>query len=214
MSKRPIHLFAALLSGLLAGAHCTAIADGHNPIKDASFEQRLAPAEGGWRLFDESFVSNDVSRSGEHSMFNGGLSRTVGYPPYFEGTVSGSYQAFPAEPGSSWRLTGYGFVSTALAGSAFGIVQVSFFDAEGKDLGTLETVDSTTKAKTSNKVSAKSPIREWVLLDTGIATAPEGTTAIHAFTIYVDYSGSNVSQGVYFDDLTLCAVGDESTCAD
>jgi hypothetical protein len=53
-------------------------------------------------------------------------------------------------------------------------------------------------------------VGEWIFLDTGIATAPEGTSAVQAFTIYVDFSGSNTAQGVYFDDLTLCAVSGDN----
>ena len=84
--------------------------------------------------------------------------------------------------------------------------------AEGNDLGTVETQgdDDDTKAKTSNEITSRAPAGEWIRLDTGIATAPEGTAVIHAFTLYVDYSGSNTSQGVYFDDLVLCAVDGNS----
>ena len=140
-------------------------------------------------------------------MFNGGLSRTVAYHPYFIGVVSGSFQEFPANPGSRWQLTGYGLTAARLQGTpAFGILQLSFFDADRDDLGTVETVDSNTRAKTSNEVNNKSAAGEWIFLDTGIATAPEHTATVQAFTIYVDFSGSNTTQGVYFDDLSLCAL--------
>ena len=90
---------------------------------------------------------------------------------------------------------------------AFGILQVSFFDAKGNDLGTVETAGSkTSRAKTSNEVNNGSPAGEWVFLDTGIATAPAETATIQAFTLYVDYSGADIAQGVYFDDLSLCVV--------
>lgn len=79
-----------------------------------------------------------------------------------------------------------------------------YIDTDGNDLGTVETVDSGTRAKTSNGVSNQSPVGEWILLDTGAATAPAGTAAVQAFTLYVDFSGSNTAQGVYFDDLVLC----------
>ena len=121
----------------------------------------------------------------------------------------------PAEAGSRWRLTGYGKPTQALKGTpAFGIVQLSFFNAEGEDLGTLETAgDADTKAKVSNQVNNQSGADEWTALDTGIATAPEGTASVQAFTLYVDYSGSNVTQGVYFDDLVLCQIaGDDDGC--
>ncbi len=202
-------LCACLLSTLLVSAPSAVLADSHNVLKDPSFELRTVPDEGGWSRFEETLVSQDHARSGSQSMFNGGYSRTVGYHPYFVGMVSGSFQEFPAEAGSRWRLTGYGLTPAKLKGTpAFGIVQLSFFDADGKDLGTVETAEGPTKAKTSNEVNNQTPADEWIFLDTGIATAPAGTATVQAFTIYVDYSGSNLAQGVYFDDMTLCALGD------
>ncbi len=205
----------ALSHVLLLVATSTVIADGHNPLKDPGFELQLPPEKGGWTLFDESMYSGEQARSGTQSMFNWGFSRNVPYPPYLLGSVSGSFQEFAASPDSRWRLTGYGVAPVALKGApAFGVVQISFFDADGKDLGTVETAsDQGTPAKISNKVTAATPVGKWIFLDTGVVTAPAGTAVIHAFTLFVDYSGSNRSQGVYFDDLTLCSVdGDESEC--
>ena len=214
---------SAALIALLA-LPFTAIADGHNSLSDPSFEDRVQPDDGGWTLFDESVISTAQARSGSQSMYNGGLSQTTTYPPYFVGMVSGSFQEFPAEAGSQWQLVGYGMAPVELSGTpafgilqrtpAYGIVQISFFDADGRDLGTVETAgDSTAKAKTSNEVNNQTPAGEWTLLDTGVATAPDGTASVQAFTLYVDYSGTNKSQGVFFDDLTLCAVeDDESGC--
>lgn len=215
MMKTTKVLYTAFLATLLVSAPLVTLADNHKPLEDTSFEQLLSPDEGGWVLFDESAISQDQARTGSRSMFNAGLSKTVAYPPYFVGTVSGSYQEFPAKPGSRWQLTGYGMTPIALKGTpAFGIVQVSFFDVDGTDLGTVETADSDTSlAKTSNEVNSQTPVGEWVLLDTGIATAPAGTATVQAFTLYVDFSGSDTSQGVFFDDLNLCAVeDDESGC--
>ena len=200
----------AVASILLILAPQISTADDHNLLVDASFELRVSAEDGGWNLFDESRFAADVGRSGDQSIFHAGFSRTVAYPPYFLGTVAGSFQEFPAAPGSQWQLTGYGMAATALQGaSAFGIVQVSFFDASGNDLGTVETAGETTPAKISNKVDSQSPAGKWILLDTGIATAPEGTATIQAFTLYVDYSGSDTAQGVYFDDLTLREISDD-----
>ena len=217
MFNKIIVLCTGLLGTLLVPAPEATLADDHNALKDASFELQLVPDEGGWSRFEESLFSKDQARTGSQSMFHGGFSRTVAYHPFFVGIVSGSYQEFPATPGSRWQLTGYGLAANKLEGTpAFGVVQLSFFDADGSDLGTVETVDSTTKAKTSNEVNNKTPAGEWIFLDTGVATAPEGTATIQAFTLYVDYSGSNTSQGVYFDDLTLCALkeNDDSKCSD
>jgi len=211
MKNRTIALFAAVFGALLVSAPLAALADDDNTLRDSSFERQLPPDQGGWTMFDGSLFSSDRARSGRHSMFSAGFSRTVAYAPFFVGIVSGSFQEFPADPGSRWRLTGFGLAPTALQGTpAFGIVQVSFFDADGKDLGTVETADNkTARAKTSNEVNSQTPVGEWISLDTGIATAPAGTATIQAFTLYVDYSGANTSQGVYFDDLSLCALRDE-----
>lgn len=212
MKNKTIALCSALFCTLLVCAPRAVIADDNNLLRDAGFELKLPPDQAGWIPFDESMFSADEARSGGQSMFNWGFSRSVPYPPYFVGTVSGSFQEFPAGPGSRWRLTGYGVTPTTLKGApAFGIVQVSFFDALGNDLGTVETAGSNTPlARTSNKVSSQTPAGEWIFLDTGIATAPAGTATIQAFTLYVDFSGSDTSQGVYFDDLSLCALKDDN----
>jgi len=211
MMNAPRVLCTALLGSSLFFAAQGVQADSHNPLMDPSFELRLSSDEGGWTLFEESLYSKDQARTGSQSMFNAGYSRTVAYHPYFVGIVSGSFQEFPAQPGSRWQLTGYGLTPTTLKGTpAFGIVQLSFFDADGNDLGTIETAErKSAPAKTSNEVNNQSPTGEWILLDTGVATAPAGTATIQAFTIYVDFSGSDIAQGVYFDDLTLRALDDE-----
>ncbi len=184
-----------------------------NLLKDSSFEMRLRPDEGGWMLFGASWFNAQQARTGHQSMFNGGFS-DVGEDGMTFGEVSGSVQNFPASPGSKWRLTGFGLASETLLGEpAFGIVQFSFFDEFGNDLGTVETADpSTPPAKISNEINAQSPVGEWIFLDTGVATAPEGAVTIGAFTLYVDFSASGVFQGVYFDDLSLCALDDDGEC--
>lgn len=211
MKNKKLALYAALVCTWLVCVPKVALASDENILKDPSFELELAPDQGGWVLFDESRFASDSARSGQQSMFNWGFSQNVAFPPFVVGTVSGSYQEFPAAPGSRWRMTGFGVAPNAIKGaSAFGVVQVSFFDAAGKDLGTVETAGSkTAKARTSNQVNARTPAGKWILLDTGIVTAPEGTETIQAFTLYVDYSGSNIAQGVYFDDLSLCALDDD-----
>jgi len=179
-------------------------------LADPSFERQLPADEGGWRLFEISQFSRNHARTGTHAIFHGGFSRSVPHHPYFIGHASGAYQEFPASPGSRWRLTGYGLAPEPLRGNpAFGILQLSFFDASGNDLGTVETAGLATFARTSNQVDGRSAVGEWLRLDTGVATAPEGAVSVQAFTLYVDYSGKGIMQGVYFDDLTLCLLADD-----
>ena len=79
----------------------------------------------------------------------------------------------------------------------------------------METVGkNVAPARTSNQVNNRSPAGEWMRLDTGIATAPAGTVSVQAFTLYVDYSAANLSQGVYFDDIVLCAIAEGEAGSD
>ena len=217
MENKTLVVFSALVFTLIVSATQTVLANADNALRDPGFEQRLSPREGGWTLFEQSRFTSDQARNGSGSIFNSGYSRTIPSPPFLLGNASGSYQEFAATPGSRWRLTGYGLTPTPLRGApAFGIVQVSFFDDHGNDLGTVETSGKKTpRAKTSNEVNSQTLAGKWVLLDTGVATAPSGTTKIHAFTLFVDYSGSQIGQGVYFDDIRLCRVetdGSEADC--
>lgn len=211
MKNKTIVSICAFLIASLAGAPSVALGESSGPLKDAGFELQTAADEGGWRLFEISLFSKNYARSGSQSMFNGGFSRTVPFQATFIGNASGAYQEFPAMAGSRWKLTGYALTPATLEGTtAFGVLQISFFDTNGKDLGTVETAGGTTKAKTSSQVNRRSTVSEWISLDTGVATAPEGTATIQAFTLFVDFSGSDKTQGVYFDDLSLCELNEDS----
>jgi hypothetical protein len=99
-----------------------------------------------------------------------------------------------------------GITPVPLRGSpAFGIVQVSFFDAAGKDHGTVDTVGQPFPARTSAPLGMSSPANTWTLLDTGVATAPAGSAFIETFTLHLDFSGNH--QRVLFDDLDLRILG-------
>ena len=213
--KKIFVLCIALLFSLIIFTPPAVFAGGDNLLKDPGFESQLTGGQGGWGLFDGSHFSTEQARSGNRSVFNWGYSRPVPSPPFLLGMASGSYQEFSANPGSRWRLTGYGITTTALTKApAFGVAQVSFFDAEGNDLGTVETADNkNVRAMTSNQVNSQSPVGEWVFLDTGVVTAPANAAKIQAFTLFVDYSGSETTQGVYFDDLKLCSLdaGDDGS---
>jgi hypothetical protein len=165
-----------------------------NALTDPGFERQTPADRHGWITFGGAF-SPEYARRGRWSMLDAAAFGTAG-----------SYQQLPAVPGSRWRLTGYGFTPVPLRGSpAFGIIQVSFFDASGKDLGTVETVGQPFPALTSAPVDAGTPINTWTRLDTGTATAPAGAASIQAFTLYIDFSGNY--QRVFFDDLDLQVQG-------
>jgi hypothetical protein len=49
-----------------------------------------------------------------------------------------------------------------------------------------------------------------VVLTGGVATASAASATVQAFTLFVDFAGKSMTQGVYFDDLALCQAGDAS----
>lgn len=211
---RPATVLAPLAVTALLGSWPGVGQGAENLLQDADLERDVAAEDGGWIHFDGSRVSTDHARSGQRSTFNWGYSRNNPTPPHLTGRASGSYQEFPATANSHWRLTGFAMTPTPLKGyPAFGVLQLSFFDAEGKDLGTVETEGNvSTRAKVSNEVNRKASAGEWLALDTGVATAPAGTATVQAFTLFVDYSAASVPQGVYFDDLQLCETDSGGTC--
>ena len=163
-----------------------------NLLVDPGFENQTPAAQGGWLSFG-GFFSLDYAHNGIRSMF---------VPTDFG--VPGAFQQFPAAPGSKWQLTGYGLTASFLQGS-LGLIQFTFFDSSGHDLGTVETSGNQFPAKTSNPIDATSTPLVWTRLDTGIATAPAGTAYVQAFVIFINFTG--IAQGVYFDDLDLEVLG-------
>ena len=189
---------ALIGTALLAVLSSTSLPAG-NLLIDPGFELQTPADQGGWMIFYGEWFLDGVAHSGNWSMASSG---------YY--SVAGCFEQFPAAPGSKWRLTGYGMAPFPLQGSdpngdapAYGLVQFSFFDIHGNDLGTVETQGAQYPAKLSNTVDPSTPANEWVFLDTDVATAPEGTAYIQAFTIYVEFSGAFWDQGVLFDDLDL-----------
>jgi hypothetical protein len=163
---------------------------------DPRFEHRTPSDHGGWILFGGRF-SSDQARSGNWSM----LDQFCGV---HDG--AGSYEQFPAAPGSRWRPTGYGFAPAQIYGdpnAIFGIIQVTFFDARGHDLGNVETSGAPFPAKTSGHIDGTTPPLQWQFLDTETVTAPAGAAFVQAFTVWIDFSGQGFCQGASFDDLRL-----------
>lgn len=186
---------AALCLCLAVAANAANCSTAGNVLVDPGFELQTPAASGGWISFG-GVSSTAYPRTGQWSQFVSAFNN-----------VTGSFEQFPAAPGSQWRLAGYGLAvpSPLLGIDSFGLVQVTFIDIFGNDLGTVETAGNTFPAKTSNPVDGTAP--GWNYLDTETATAPEGAAYILAFTLYIDFSGIPNGQGVYFDDLNLQVLG-------
>ena len=105
MKNRANVLFASIAVSLLA-APAVGLADDHNPLKDPSFEDELSADAGGWGLFEHSLFSDGQARTGSRSMYNGGLSKTVAYHPYFIGTVAGGVGDHEDLGGSRGKIDG------------------------------------------------------------------------------------------------------------
>jgi hypothetical protein len=120
--------------------------------------------------------------------------------------VPGAFQQFAAQPGDLWTMTGFGQVDNAagpgsplLGGTAFGGLQITFFNAANVNLGTVET--SPGNALFSNQINGGSPLLAWIPL-TVSAHAPAGTAYGQAFAIMVDF-GSAVPEGILVDNTSL-----------
>jgi MYXO-CTERM domain-containing protein len=184
----------ALVTGFAVVALLTPAATA-NLLADPGFESGtpVAGGVGGWEPFNAAAFSMAQAHTGDWSME---LLTTNNVP--------GAYQAIPASPGDVFTCTGWALAPVALAGPepAFGGIQISYFDAVGTDLGTVETGAGNAAAdfRGINQPGGDFVPGVWEEL-TVTATAPAGTAKVQAFPIYIDFSGN--TQGIYVDDMTL-----------
>jgi hypothetical protein len=165
-----------------------------NLLTDPGFESGtpVPSGVGGWEPFNGAEFSTEQAFNGAYSM------KLIA-----NNSVPGAFQTLPATPGEAFTLTGYALAPVALAGPepAFGGIQVSFFDAGGNDLGTVETPGAAAADfRGVNDPAGDFVTGEWEFLSV-TATAPAGAVKIQAFPIYIDFSGNE--QGIYVDDMTL-----------
>jgi hypothetical protein len=155
---------------------------------------------GGWATFNNAqFSTNYTFGPTTFSMEDSG-------PGGFH--VPGSFQYDPATPGTSYLLTGYGYIPTALTGTSDGFLQITFVDSTTHtNLGTVQT--SPGNALVSNTINSTSPTGQWIFMSE-IATAPAGTAYAEPFTLVLDASGPTT---VYFDELSLTVVPEPSSLA-
>lgn len=118
-------------------------------------------------------------------------------------SVPTAFQTFPANPGDTFDLTGFGLAPTALpAGATFGLLKIVFSDGTG-DL----QIPAANVVNGNNNTSAFPGVESSNFSNTGTtwqsmqatAIAPAGTTQALAFAIFVDESAGTV----YFDDMCV-----------
>jgi hypothetical protein len=158
---------------------------------------------GGWTLFNGGVFANGPALSGAWSinLTGGGWA------------VPGAYQQFAASAGQQFTFSGFGLTPTPLLfppannpGFPWTGLQISFFNAGGTDIGTVETGGAGAYATAASKIEVGEPAGVWTPL-TVTATAPVGTATIQVFAITLD---SNPTTG-YFDDLDLQLVPEPGT---
>lgn len=190
-NTRSSALVAAFAAAALLLTPTAAVA---NLLTDPGFESGtpVPSGIGGWGPFNGAEFSTEQAFTGTYSM------KLLG-----NNSVPGAFQALPASPGEVFTLTGYALAPQPLAGPAdpFGGIQISFFDASGNDLGTVETPGAAAADfRGVNNPAGEFVAGEWEFLSV-TATAPANAVQIQAFPIYIDFSGNE--QGIYVDDMTL-----------
>lgn len=177
---------------LLAGS--TALA-GDNLLQNPGFEDGL----NGWSTFGNAF--SETAAPPQFVPFEGdGLGVMFGN---FTGdfNVSGMFQAFDAAPGSMWALDVYSrhYSGDALFGdgppdSNWAVQKIAFKNADGAEIGAVESII----------LSGASPTDVWIDNDPIMGTAPDGTTAVEAFLLFLQ--PFNDGGAAHFDNASFTLV--------
>jgi hypothetical protein len=179
-------------------------AQGQNLLSDPNFASGtgVAGGFGGWTPFNGANFSTNYTYGGGsfYSMENSGPG---GY------SVPGAYQYVAATAGTTYLLTGYAYIPTALASASDqGFLQITFVNSAFANLGTVQTSPGNALVSTPI-MNNSSPTGTWVELS-ALATAPVGTAYAEPFTLVLD---ADAPTTVYFADLSLTAVPEPSTLA-
>jgi hypothetical protein len=185
------HTMCAVV-GVAALALTVPNSQAQNLLADPDFASGTAVAGGigGWTPFNgAAFSANYEFGPTSYSMEDSGGG---GY------SVPGCYQYVAATPGTSYLLTGYAFVPTALTGASEGFLQVTFVDSTmTENLGTAQTSPGNALASTP-VMNSTSTTGTWISTSE-VATAPANTAYIEVFTLVLDATPTIV----YFDELSL-----------
>jgi hypothetical protein len=178
-------------------------AQGQNLLSDPNFASGTAVASGigGWSTFNGAAFSTTYTFG--PTTFSMKDSGPGGY------TVPGSFQYVAATAGTTYLLTGYAFIPTALASASDqGFLQITFVNSTFGNLGTVQTSPGNALVSTPI-ISNTSSTGTWIQLS-ATATAPVGTAYAEPFTLVLD---ADAPTAVYFDDLSLTVVPEPSTLA-
>jgi hypothetical protein len=197
----------AVLCGGVAVAVCVAstfsASAQTNFVTDPSFELGTPRTNGGWTAF-----SGAVLNSTGHVLTG---TKAVRLPA---GNGVGAFEtisnvAFTA--GTQFELTAWGFVTNTMTAGFVGI-QATFFNVTGFVTNNLGTVESGPgNARFSNHLDSNSVLNTWILLDTGVFTAPSSMPISYIQVFPLAVNGGSTGGSVWEDDFNLVIVPEPST---
>jgi hypothetical protein len=198
MEKHPVTNICRLGAVFIIAVALTVSAHA-NSLLNPGFETvgTNATTAANWNQFGNAFLSGTNNtlttiRTGQYSMQAGPTATNVLLG-------SGAYQDVAANPGDTWRLTGYilTWINAKVTGpDAYGVAQLTFLDSSSNVLQTTETPYF---GQTANM-----PVNTWVPFQVD-ATAPAGTALVRTYILYV--GDSQDGGNYYFDDLNLYKPG-------
>lgn len=203
-SLRRILLFCGV-SALVCFVSAVSASAQTNFVTDPSFELGTPKASGGWSAFSGAVLnSTGHVRTG---------TKAVRLPA---GNGIGAFEtisnaAFTA--GTQFDLTAWGFVTNTMTAGFVGI-QASFFNVTGTTTQNLGTVESGPgNARFSNHLDSNSVLNTWILLDTGVFTAPSTLPISYIQVFPLAVNGGSTGGSVWEDDFDLEIVPEPSTLA-
>lgn len=153
---------------------------------------------GGWAVFNGATYANAAAETGSW-----GLSATEGSGQGWN--FEAAYQVVSGvSAGQQYTLTADFMTPTGISENSGGyvpaIIQLTYFDSAGADLGTVETVPGTALAV------QYMPTGSW---QTGsvTATAPAGAVYVAPYLAFMEDGSQTAADTLYYDNATLTLVG-------
>lgn len=160
-----------------------------NILANPSFDSDLS----GWDIFGNAYYDN---RSWAMRTVPGCAKL---FSTFVEGSDSGIFQTFDAEPGSIWKMVAHSLTTCRedpIEGTNDNFInaKITFHDIDTLEIGSAESVI----------LDADSPMGTWTAHEI-IGTAPEGTAFVRAYILFI--SPSLLGGAGWVDDISLYQIG-------
>jgi hypothetical protein len=212
--KQTTKLLMSAVAIVAALGFTAATTQAQNLLTDPGFESGApgqinpiplpAGAGGGWAVFNGAGYSQAHPETG-----NWGLQEIQGIGAAWN--FEADYQAIGGvSPGQKYTLTGDFMTTTGIsdAGYAPVFIQLTYFNAAGGDLGTVETGGSGALAVQYSPAA----IGTWYQA-TVTATAPANAVYVAPYLAFMENGGQLASDALYWDNASLTLVPEPSTLA-